>query len=223
VALPLSSYPYSPECLEEKFSEVHSVGASRIAVIIGREWWQGDLRRRDPRLHLDLAGALLHGQARVGDLRGAVDPDHPQPGTDPPGGRLRLLTLTQTLTPKPPTENRSSTRLASAVRVTLSTTLTTIQNRRPLAGAAPAPSSATEHDNAGLIVWTVDRTVAPARTVGVVHGSSIALAHQVTSGTYPRRRAAKRRTPSVFWIIHRSARKVNSPKSVGAILNRPSS
>jgi hypothetical protein len=138
VALPLSSYPYSPECLEEKFSEVHSVGASRIAVIIGREWWQGDLRRRDPRLHLDLAGALLHGQARVGDLRGAVDPDHPQPGTDPPGGRLRLLTLTQTLTPKPPPENRSSTRLASAVRVTLSTTLTTIQNRRPLP-AQPLP------------------------------------------------------------------------------------
>jgi len=138
VALPLSSYPYSPECLEEKFSEVHSVGASRIAVIIGREWWQGDLRRRDPRLHLDLAGALLHGQARVGDLRRAVGPDHPQPGTDPPGGRLRLLTLTQTLTPKPPPENRSSTRLASAVRVTLSTTLTTIQNRRPLP-AQPLP------------------------------------------------------------------------------------
>src|ERR687892_2116000 len=60
-----SLFRVSRQSLEEEFYEVHSVGASRIAVIIGREWWQGDLRRRDPRLHLDLAGALLHGQARV--------------------------------------------------------------------------------------------------------------------------------------------------------------
>src|SRR5215212_7403863 len=52
------------------------------------ERWQGNLRRRDPHLYLDLACALRHGQARVGDLRGVVGSDHPQLGPEPLRGRL---------------------------------------------------------------------------------------------------------------------------------------
>src|SRR5215216_8183086 len=59
------------------------------------ERWQGNLRRRDPPLYPDLARALRHRQARVGDLRWIVGPDHTQPGPEPLRRRLRASTLAQ--------------------------------------------------------------------------------------------------------------------------------